>query len=104
MFPKFIIETREEEGDCLILAKCNYHKELANDLSKVKGGGWWILDGYNSIFILHGESHDFGRAKIEDIKNCIQHKKVFSEKNLLKNITDNFRFTYKNQLGESFDL
>ena len=38
-FPKFIIETDDEIGDCLIIAKCTYHHELAIDKTKVKGGG-----------------------------------------------------------------
>ena len=55
VFPKFIIETDGQEGDCLIVAKCTYHKQLATDIKKVKGGGWWTLDKENSIFTLHGE-------------------------------------------------
>ena len=71
VFPKFIIETDDQEGDCLIVAKCTYHKQLATDITKVKGGGWWTLDRDNSIFTLSGDSHVFGRAKIEDIaKYC----------------------------------
>ena len=50
VFPKFIIETDNQEGDCLIIAKCTYHKQLATDISKVKGGGMWTLDRENSIF------------------------------------------------------
>lgn len=39
IFPKFIIETDDELGDCLIISKCTYHKELVTDHTKVKGGG-----------------------------------------------------------------
>lgn len=77
VFPKFIIETDDQEGDCLIVAKCTYHKQLATDITKVKGGGWQALDRDNSIFTLSGDSHDFGRAKIEDIASCVQRKKFF---------------------------
>lgn len=104
VFPKFIIETDEQEGDCLIVAKCTHHKQLATDITKVKGGGWWSLDSDNSIFTLHGDSHDFGRAKIEDIRSCIQRKKVFSSASLILNLTDNFKFKYKNQVGEITDF
>jgi hypothetical protein len=104
VFPKFIIETDDQEGDCLILAKCTYHKQLATDISKVKGGGWWTLDRDNSIFTLYGDSHDFGEAKIEDIAKCVQNKKVFSSSALNRNFTDNFKFQYKDQCGEIFDL
>lgn len=31
-FPKFIIETDDQKGDCLIVAKCTYHKQLATDM------------------------------------------------------------------------
>lgn len=104
IFPKFIIETDDELGDCLILAKCTYHKQLVTDIKKVKGGGWWTLDKDTSIFTLHGDSHDFGRAKIEDIANCVQHKKVFSSASLNRNFTDSFKFQYKDQSGEIINL
>lgn len=104
VFPKFIIETDEQEGDCLIVAKCTYHKQLATDISKVKGGGWWTLDRDNSIFTLYGDSQDFGIAKIEDIASCVRSKKVFSNASLLHNLTENFKFQYRNQVGEIVDL
>ena len=103
-FPKFIIETDNQEGDCLIVAKCTYHKQLATDLSKVKGGGWWTLDKDNSIFTLYGDSHDLGRANIEDIASCVHRKKVFSNASLTRNLTDNFKFQYRNEVGEIIDL
>ncbi len=104
VFPKFIIETDEQEGDCLIVAKCTYHKQLVTDLTKVKGGGWWTLDRENSIFTLQGDSYDLGRAKIEDIASCVQRKKVFSSPTLTRNYTDEFRFQYKNEVGEIINL
>jgi hypothetical protein len=104
VFPKFIIETDSEEGDCLIVAKCTFHKQLATDITKVKGGGWWTLDRENSIFTLYGDSHDFGRATIEDIAKCVQNKKVFSNASLYRNYTDKFKFQYKNEAGEFIDL
>lgn len=104
VFPKFIIETDDQEGDCLIVAKCTYHKQLATDIKKVKGGGWWILDRDNSIFTLYGESHEFKRAKIEDIASCVQRKKVFSSKSLIRNLTDDFKFQYRDECGEIIDL
>jgi len=100
VFPKFIIETDEQKGDCLIVAKCTYHKQLATDISKVKGGGWWTLDRDASTFTLYGGSHDFGRAKIEDIADCVKRKKVFSSPTLSRNFTDDFKFQYINEVGE----
>ncbi len=104
VFPKFIIETDNELGDCLIIAKCTYHKQLATFEEKVKGGGWWILDRENSVFTLHGNSHDFGTATIEDLKNCIQNKNVFTNSSLMSSIADEYDFKYKNQVGEILDL
>lgn len=34
VFPKFIVE-----GNELIIGKCTFHKQLATDPAKVKGGG-----------------------------------------------------------------
>ncbi len=103
LFNKFIIETDDQKGDCLIIAKCTYHKQLVVNTEKVKGGGWWYLDGYKKI-ILHGESYDFGRANIEDISNCIKLKRVFRTKSLLWDMTDDYSFKYKNEVGEIIDL
>jgi hypothetical protein len=104
VFPKFIIETHSQKGDILIIAKCAYHKQLATDATKVKGGGWWTLDHNKSTFTLYGDSHDFGRANIEDIANCVQLKKVFSSPSLVRNFTDNFKFQYKDECGDIYNL
>lgn len=105
VFPKFIIETDPEEGDCLIVAKCTYHKQIVTDLTKVKGGGWWSLDRDKNIFTLHGESSDFGRAEFENIKNCVERAKVFSNPSLFHNLVDDgFKFQYRNECGEIFKL
>jgi hypothetical protein len=104
VFPKFIIETDAEEGDCLIVAKCTYHKQLVVDITKVKGGGWWTLDMENFIFTLHGESHDLGRANVNDIASCVQRKKVYRTISLLGNLTDDYKFQYRNEVGDIIDL
>lgn len=103
-FPKFIVETDDQEGDCLIVALCTYHRQIATDHSKVKGGGWWLLDREKNIYTLHGESEQFGRAKIEDIAKCVQNKKVFSSPTLLKNLTNKYKFQYRDYVGEIIDL
>lgn len=100
VFPKFIIETHDPEGDCLIIANCTYHKQLALDVSKVKGGGWWSLDREKLIFTLHGDSSDFGRAKIQDIANCVQRKMVFSSYALHRNLSNKHTFQYRDQVGD----
>lgn len=103
--PKFIIETDDIKGDCLIISKCTYHKQLVTDSSKVKGGGWWSLDIENELFTLFGESVDFGMAKIEDISNCIKNHNVYRDRALSINLCDDgYRFNYKHISGEIINL
>ena len=97
VFPKFIIETDDELGDCLIIAKCTYHKELVTDKTKVKGGGWWSRDNDTNTFTLYGDSGDFGRAIFEDIKKCVQSENVYNSPTLYRNV-------YKNECGEITNL
>lgn len=92
VFPKFIIETDDELGDCLIIARCTFHKQLVTDEKKVKGGGWWRKE--NDTFILFGCSTDFGAATIENIKSCIDKKNVFTNSGLYCSIADEFSFSY----------
>jgi hypothetical protein len=98
VYPKFIIETDEQDGDCLIIGKCVYHKELATDISKVKGGGWFKFNKANKTFIFFGTSHDFGKASETDVLDCIQRKKVFSD---FINISDEFKFIYNDEHRET---
>lgn len=104
VYPKFIIETDEQVGDCLIIAKCTYHNQIATDITKVKGGGWWIKSSDNTTFTLYGESHEFGRARIENIANCVHRKKVFSNPSLIINIANNFNFQYRDEVGNIINL
>lgn len=104
VFPKFIIEKTDEHGNCLIIAKCTYHRQLAYDVNNVISGGWWTLDHDNLLFTLSGDSTDFGRATIKDIVDCIKRKKVFSSYSLTRNFTDKYKFQYKNQVGDIINL
>lgn len=90
--PKFIIETNDELGDCLIIGKCNFHKNLVTDKTKVKGGGWWDLK--DNMFIFSRESHDYGKARFEEIKNCIEKGNVFTDKYLRHSIANKYSFAY----------
>lgn len=90
VYQKFIIETDDIIGDCLIIAKCTYHKQLATDISKVKGGGMWTKK--DSTITLFGESHDFGKANIEDIQKCIDEDKVYWDKSLTKLVSNEISF------------
>lgn len=103
-YPKFIIETDDDNEDYIVIAKCTYHYQIVNNKEKVKGGGWWSLDNEKTTFTLFGTSHDFGDVNIEDIAKCIQNKKVFSSKSLLRNLSNEFKFKYKNSYGEIIDL
>jgi hypothetical protein len=102
-FPKFIIENIEGI-DHLVIGNCTYHKQLSRDMNNIKGGGWWIRKNEDLIIIFHGDSHDFGRARVDDIVNCIKNKKVFIDRRLKENISDKYSFKYKDQCGEIFDL
>lgn len=104
VFPKFIIETDKEEGDCLIIAKCTYHKQLVTNKENVKGGGWWSLDYSNKIFTLYGTSSDFGEANMYDIISCIKRRKVFSSSSLHRNLTDDYGFIYRNHYGDLTEI
>lgn len=85
--PKFIIE-----GDNLIIMKVLYHHEIVTDKTKVKGGGWFKKQ--DDMFVFYGESHDFGKAKFEDIENCIKNGNIFSDNSLYRNISEKHRFGY----------
>ena len=89
IFPKFIIE-----GDSLKLSKCTFHHQLVTDKLNVKGGGWFRYIIETNTFIFHGDSNDFGRASLEDIKKCVEAKKVFRDRLKHRNISDRHNFAY----------
>jgi hypothetical protein len=95
LFPKFIIETDDELGDCLIISKCSYHKDLVTDKEKVKGGGWFIFK--DDTFTLNGSSHDFGAAKLENIKECIKNDNVYTNPYFTHSIAKKYKFIYDTQ-------
>jgi hypothetical protein len=103
VFPKFIIEYDDLVGNILIIAKCTYHKQLASDVSLIRGGGWFSFDSETKTFTLSGESHDFGRAKLEDIQDCIMRGQVYSSYAMGRSFKT-FNFKYKDQCGETIDL
>lgn len=104
IFLKFIIETDSEEGDCLIVSKCTFHKQLAVDTDNVKGGGWWELDEETMTITLYGNSNDFGSPELDDIKSCIDRKKVFTNSSLCNYLGDRFNFQYRKGNGEIIKL
>lgn len=89
LYPKFIIE-----DGCLILQKVSYHKDIATDITKVKGGGWFRFEHDNKRFVFHSQSEDFGKATIEDIKLAIDNKEVYTNKYKTINIAEKYKFAY----------
>ena len=95
VYNKFIIENDETLGDCLILGRVTYHKQLAYDESKVKSGGWWKLKDDRITF--YGESYDFGRATLEQVTNAVLNDKVFTSRLLEHSIAKKHNFSFDNQ-------
>lgn len=104
VFPKFIIETDDELGDCLIISKCTYHKQLVINADKVKGGGWFDFDRENKTFTLYGDSHDFGEATLDNIIKCVNSGNVYSSPALYKAFSDDYKFKYRTSDGEIINL
>jgi hypothetical protein len=104
VFPKFIIETDDELGDCLILSKVTYHKQIATDIDKVKGGGLFSLEHDTNTIVLSGESYDFGACKLEDLAKCVQNGNVYTNPTCTHSISEINDFIYMNECGERTNL
>lgn len=102
IFPKFIIETDDELGDCLILSKVTYHNQIAIDITKVKGGGWFRYDPKNNSFVFFGKSEQFGKAEFNLIKECVNKDRVFSDPYLCRPLRK--LFYYETESGELIPL
>lgn len=87
--PKYIIE----DGN-LIISKCVFHKDIVTDKEKVQGGGWFKLDYENRTFTFYDDSHDFGKAKLEDVKKAVLEGKVYTNNRLTHSIATQFKFLY----------
>lgn len=77
-----------------ILSKVSYHRDIANNIYKVKGGGLFIFDDKAKTFTLYGESFEFGKASPEDIEKCIEKKLIFTNNSLTYSIADKYKFIY----------
>jgi hypothetical protein len=95
IFNKFIIETDKVLGDCLILGRVTYHKQLAFDIEKVKSGGWWRKkDGRITFF---GNSSDFGATTQEQVSAAVMNNKIFTSYILEHPINKDYKFSYDKQ-------
>ena len=105
-FPKFILF----EGS-LIISKVKYHKDILCDIinleiekDKIKGGGWFRFVSSSNTFIFNGNSQDFGKATIEDIKQAIDDGLVFTNISRTNSIADSHNFSYDIGGGEIIQL
>jgi hypothetical protein len=92
-YQKFIIQ-----GDKIILGKVTHHSELTQDEKKVNSGGCFTYNDISKSFLFFGDSHHFGKAKIQDIKQIVFENKVFlNTGELLDNEKYNFHYRSKLQ-------
>lgn len=94
VFPKFIIETDDQKGDCLIIAKVTRHYQIVVNRDKVKGGGWFKMDRPSNTITFHGESDEFGKASMVDIIHCIHLRNVYTTPSCEFSIADKWNFDY----------
>ncbi len=100
VFPKFIIEKDRELGMFLVIGKATFHKQLAHTKENVVSGGWWAFDKESNTFTLSDKSEDFGMARVEDIKTCIERGHVYTNWTCENSLADKHNFNYKNLAGE----
>jgi len=94
VFSKFLIIDNH-----LLIAKCTYHNEILHDIScldddidekNIQGGGWYFIK--NDTITFYGDSHEFKKAKYEDIVNCINTNNVYY---MYDNISNKYSFNYR---------
>lgn len=71
MYKKFIIYASQEIPH-IRMGFVDFHKELGQDKSLIKGGGWWHWDKEKNIVYLYSSSHDFGYVEREVLINAIE--------------------------------
>lgn len=87
-FPKYIvIEDPLNGGYRIIIGKCNFHKQLHDDISKIRGGGWYTFDHEKKSILLYNESSDFSFPDIEHIKIAVKNNMV-GEKHRISKFSD----------------
>ena len=91
VYQKFIIEKIHGKLH-LIMGKVTYHRDLTNKPENVVSGGWWERKIIDNIIIFLGSSDQFGPASQSEIEECVKFGRVFSNRSLNKNISDDFKF------------
>jgi len=99
VYPKFIIE-----DGAIILGRVTYHKNLVVNKDLVRGGGIYNIDFENNTIMFSGESHDFGPARLEDIKQAVNKGKVFFGYFSEDDLSKKYKCSYINQTGEITNL
>lgn len=97
IYPKFLLD-----GDCLIIGKVTYHKQLSVNPKKAKGGGLWSFEDEETI-ILRGESFQFGPPLVSDLKQAVASGKVFRSKFCIGKI-EGKKFFFVDATGKKHDL
>lgn len=94
LYPKYIIVDGK-----LIISMVKYHKNIlceefdhTKEPHRIKGGGWFIKK--DNVMTFHGDSTDFGKATLEDVKKAIEDKQVFTNIYETVNISDKYKFCY----------
>lgn len=74
LFSKYILL----ESGQLIFGKVSYHKNLLQEGEKCIGGGGFHVDLENDTVTLFGESHDYGSAPLEKLREAVEAGSIFT--------------------------
>lgn len=87
--PKFVIE----DGN-IVMMKVLFHKEIVNDTTKVKGGGWFSYNRETNTFVFFGESEDFKKYDLEELIKAVEAGRIYTNKYHIRSIADRHNFAY----------
>ena len=98
VFPKWIIE-----GNSLVIRKATFHREIAENVNNVKGGGWFEFDRDREAFILYGKSEDFGRCSKETVHDAVSRRNVGRFINDERYVNMKIYFSSSDKLEDALD-
>lgn len=90
VYPKYIVQNHK-----LIISKCTYHKELADQTQPVQGGGFFRFDSKSNTFTFHGSSGDFGQAHVADVQHAIDLDQVYTSRLCKSSVATKYKFIYE---------